>query len=789
MMKIDLHVHSKYSDYQKSGIIQKMGVAESYSEPEDLYRVLIDQGMDFVTITDHNRIEGVLQLKKKYPEKVILGVETTAIFPEDGCQVHILIYAFSEDQFQEIQNNRFNIYHLRDYLKSTQLAYSVAHPTYSVDGLLRIEHLEKLLLLFDIFEGLDSWLSSIHNDTWNHLLSNLTPGRIQELQQRYHIEPYSETPWLKGRTGGSNDHSGLNLAKAYTIADGESITDFIQSMKDKKTSFSGLPGDFRSHVLSTYNISWDFSKKKGGVLSQVIFQSLNEHLYNSQTVDLWKKYKLHRYVTKLKKQEIEFQISLVEMGNNINQNDSNHRMRTTIPFEKISEMVDSFFSLLFNSIDKDIKRGKLLNLIRNLSLSLPGLIVIMPFFYSVYQLFKDHKLVTEIQEKYTLTNKSKKKKVLWFSDTIFDLNGVAVIMKNILKYSSENDYQIFIVGCSEIPNHEYDKMINLPSIHHFQLPYYKLYMLQVPSFIRSLEIIMKAQPDEIIISTPGPVGLTGLLVAKLMNIKCTGIYHTDFAAQMGRMYNESLVIQLIEELSLKFYGQMDEILVPSKVYIDILAAQGFDSQKMKILPSGIDTNVFIPRPNAHKYLMNKYNLDEGIYLLFTGRTSKDKNIDILLSAFTNLAEEHQDITLIIVGDGPYRKTAKKKYLHERIIFTGLLPYTDLPLYYAGCDLFVFPSTTDTYGLSVMEAQSCGLPALVSNVGGPQEIIIDQVTGFILPDLELETWQSKMEKLIIQIRKQTPEYLKMKEISRQHIIDTCSWNAFFETILEGEGNRE
>jgi glycosyltransferase involved in cell wall biosynthesis len=783
MIKIDLHVHSKYSDYQKNGFIQRLGVAESYSEPEELYQVLLKQGMNFITLTDHDRIEGVLQLQKKHPENVIMGVETTATFPEDGCQIHILIYDFNEDQFKEIQRNRFNIYHLRDYLRWAHLPHAIAHPTYSADGKLKIEHLEKLLLLFDTFECFDNWQSALHNNTWIQLLNSLTPGSMDELERQYQIEPFSTTSWQKGRIGGSNDHSGLYLASAYTTAEGESIQDFMNCILAKQTQVMGLSGDFRSHVLSTYEVSWEFTKKKGGVLSQIIIQHMNEQVFNNRTIEIWKKYKLHRYVTKLKKEEIEFQISLLEMGNSIDQGVPSTGLKSLIPFDKMSEMVDLFFSLLLKSIDKDIKRGKLLNLIRNLSMAIPGILVITPFFYSVFQLFKDNKLLYEFRNRFGLEKEEKKRKILWFSDTIFDLNGVAVILRNILGYAFSNNYPIYVVGCCDMQRPEFTNLITLPTIHNFHLPYYKSYTLHVPSIIRSLEIIVNEQPDEIIISTPGPVGLIGWLAARLLNIKCTGIYHTDYAAQTRLINKESLVVNLIEELSLKFYSQMDEILVPSQVYIDMLTSQGYHTDKLKLLPSGINTKVFAPHQRARQFLLDEYMVNDGIFILFTGRISKDKNIDVLLSSFEDLAREHPDITLFVVGDGPYRKTAKRKYDRERIIYTGMIPYDDLPNYYAGCDLFVFPSTTDTYGLSVMEAQSCGLPAIVSNIGGPQEIIVDGVTGYIIPDLNVHSWKAKMSELIDQIRNHSPEYMKMKEMAREHIINTSSWEMFFETLLK------
>ena len=149
MKKADVHVHSKYSDHPSEWFLQRLGAAESYTDPDALYAAAVRQGMDFVTVTDHNCMKGVLYLKAKYPDRVFTGVESTAYFPEDGCKVHVLIFGLSEVQFREIERLRKDISCLRQYLLIEGLAYSVAHATYSVNNRLTAEHLEKLVMLFN----------------------------------------------------------------------------------------------------------------------------------------------------------------------------------------------------------------------------------------------------------------------------------------------------------------------------------------------------------------------------------------------------------------------------------------------------------------------------------------------------------------------------------------------------------------------------------------------------------------------------------------------------------------
>jgi len=189
MAQVDLHVHSKYSNHPSEWFLQRLGASESYTEPEAIYKLARKRGMDFVTVTDHNRIKASLELVKKHPQHCFSGVEATAYFPEDNCKVHILIYGLDREQFAKIQKKRLDIYKLRDYLKKQDLACVVAHATYSVNGKLTLEHLEKLILLFNHFEGRNGSRSTLHNDVLSRVLLGLTQEDIERLQRKHLIEP------------------------------------------------------------------------------------------------------------------------------------------------------------------------------------------------------------------------------------------------------------------------------------------------------------------------------------------------------------------------------------------------------------------------------------------------------------------------------------------------------------------------------------------------------------------------------------------------------------------------
>jgi glycosyltransferase involved in cell wall biosynthesis len=134
-------------------------------------------------------------------------------------------------------------------------------------------------------------------------------------------------------------------------------------------------------------------------------------------------------------------------------------------------------------------------------------------------------------------------------------------------------------------------------------------------------------------------------------------------------------------------------------------------------------------------------------LLYVGRVSKEKDLQLLTEIAAPLAKKVGPYTLAIVGEGPYRAELQKLLPHA--IFTGILSGRELGIAYASADLFVFPSTTDTYGNVVVEAMAAGLPAAVSDIGGPRELIKTSLMGRILPARDPHAWVTGLEQMLSQ----------------------------------------
>lgn len=781
MPKADLHVHSKYSNHPSEWFLQRIGASESYTEPENLYRKCKDQGMDYVTITDHNTINGALTLCEKYPDNTFVSFEATTYFPEDRCKIHCLLYDITEAQFNDLNCLRTNIYELREYVREQRIAHSIAHALYSINNRLTVEHLEKLIVLFDVFEARNGSRSRINNEPWEHALNNLTPKHIERFANKHNIDPFSDTSWIKGFTGGSDDHGGLFIGRTYTRCEGKNVHEFIDNVRNTRSVAEGRISTYQCLAFTIYKIAYDFSRQKSNSLPHSLISQITEHLfYDNKSLKTKFKIEAFKRFKNKDKENNPLQNMYLDLYETIAKNNGvSMEEKLDTFYDKLAIISDEFFKNLFDSFARSISNGDIAGFIRNISSTIPGIFLTIPFLTTMKHFYEGKPLIEELPDKLGISRSRKGKRILWFTDTLGYMNGVSKTLNKIGWLTFIRGQQVRIV--SSFPPEEATQefppeVINLPYIYEFALPNYEHYRLRVPSLLRAMKVLYEYEPDEIYVSTPGPVGMLGLLVAKLLNVKAVGVYHTDFTLQARQIFDDSTVENLIESYMRWFYQLFDDIQVPTKEYINILDARGYDRTRMSIFRRGIDSLRFSPRPDSREYIKNRYCIEDGFTLMFAGRISEDKNIRFLMGLYHQVAEKYGKVNLIIAGTGP--DLSELKNLHadcERIVFTGEVDHNELSKLYSGSDLFVFPSTTDTFGMVVLEAQSCGLPAVVSVTGGPREIIDEGHTGHTAPDGNMSAWV-EMISHYIELHKSSPEEyenLRRTCVFRAHT--TFDWN--------------
>jgi len=228
-LKADLHVHSYFSG--KTDHVKPLEPMDCYSSPERIYHLAKARGMDIVTITDHDSIDGCLHFLNRYPdtEDFIIGEEVTAQLPEFDTQVHVAVYDINEAHHREIARLRENFDNLIHYLRSNKIIHVLNH---FFHGFPKRQHAHKfvgkMLHSFDIFEGLNGAIGSRQN----HLISQV----VQMFPQ-------------KTLVAGSDSHTLLRLGSCYTVCEGRTKQEFLESLRAGRVKIFGKNGRF-SHIFN-----------------------------------------------------------------------------------------------------------------------------------------------------------------------------------------------------------------------------------------------------------------------------------------------------------------------------------------------------------------------------------------------------------------------------------------------------------------------------------------------------------------------------------------------------------
>ena len=789
MSKCDLHIHSRFSDRSEEWLFRRFDFPDSYSDPRELHRQLIARGMDFVTITDHDTIDGCLEIRDL--PNTFISEQVTTYFPQDPCKIHILVWGITEKQHADIVLIRDNIFALQRYLQSGKIAHAVAHPLYSVNGKLETSHLERLILLFKHFEGVNGLRDALLSELAQELFTSLTPNKIEEFAERHNFEPTHREPWKKVLVGGSDDHGGKFIASAFTETPAaDSVKEFLAHVRNGACEARGKGGTPLALSHGFYNTVASFIQdhfhEKLGASAPLVEQMFSRFMEGRDPTELTLKDKATVFAQGVVSGKIFELIKPANMSlwkelsnqfqeaeakaKNETAGDSEPERQTFLMANAVAEQLAY---RLFTKFVQQVGSGNLVESMQAVSAIAPILIILAPYIYGFHSQAPSRKWLQKIFREMTgkVPAQLQNNKRAWFTDTLDDVNGVATTIrkmtdagatagKELIVITSRNDLTI-----DEIP------IKNFTPIGEFELPEYELQKLSFPPILQMLDYIQRERFSEVIISTPGPIGLTALLAAKMLNLQTSGIYHTDFPQYVRILTEDSFLESVTWSYMHWFYGQLDTVFVNSEEYRQSWVKRGFDPDKLKIFPRGLDTKLFHPTRRDPRFFEKFGSTNGQVRLLYVGRVSREKDLDLLADAYRRLRDEGLSIQLCVVGHGPYSKEFSEAL--PEAIFTGYLKGEELAGAYASADIFVFPSTTDTFGNVIIEAQASGIPVIVSDSGGPKELVENERNGLITKSHDVEDLTRAIRKLVAD-----SEWRKrMGSLARESVIDRTWPNAF------------
>ena len=243
------------------------------------------------------------------------------------------------------------------------------------------------------------------------------------------------------------------------------------------------------------------------------------------------------------------------------------------------------------------------------------------------------------------------------------------------------------------------------------------------------EKIENINPDYIHIATEGPVGLAGKLYCDKKGYKYTTSYHSKFPEFLYDMF--SVPVKFTYPYFRWFHAKSKAVLIPTEQVKDQLAAKGF--KNLVIWRRGVDTETFNlsyrTRPSDSHLKI----------ILCVSRISKEKGLD----DFCQIPIP-EGYLKTLVGDGPYLEDLMEKYHSEAVAFVGKRTGYDLSQTYANADVFIFPSKTDTFGLTQLEAIASGVPVIAYKDTVSSEIINDGVSGLLVDKFDIDVILKALE---------------------------------------------
>jgi len=289
--------------------------------------------------------------------------------------------------------------------------------------------------------------------------------------------------------------------------------------------------------------------------------------------------------------------------------------------------------------------------------------------------------------------------------------------------------------------------------------------------------------DVIATQDPFVTGFIGYLLKRKLGIPLAVQLHGDFFDNRYWL-RENYKNPIFNIFGKWLIRRVDGIRAVSHGIKQKLIGYGFPEHKIWVVPSPVFLTKFAqPSPEKVKIIRQKYSLNEGRAVLFVGYLAKAKNIANLLQAAEIIIQRYADAKFLICGEGEEKEgleyLSQELGVENSVIFTGEIPYEELPDYYHAGDIFVLPSSHESFGLVLLEAGMAGKPVVATNLTGPRDIVVEGVTGFLVPPQNPDELAARILTLMEQ-----PELARqLGENARKHISSSFDTEAGIKKVID------
>jgi glycosyltransferase involved in cell wall biosynthesis/predicted metal-dependent phosphoesterase TrpH len=686
--RADLHCHSNASQLSRLGVQRALGLPECATPSAEVYGLAKRRGMDFVTITDHDTIAGVMQIADR-PD-VFVSEELTAWFKGEPQAVHVLCYGITQADHDWLQAHADDVEQVAEYLHENEIACALAHPFYAVEAPLTPRHRRRLAQLFGVWETRNG-------------------SRARELNAPAAV--YIETHGGIG-VGGSDDHAGVDVGRTFTETPvAHTCHEYLAHVRAGRAAAHGDQGSAAKWAHSAMALAvralgrgdGDQAVDPRAVLTMVE-RLMREGNVRRGAIGADLAPDDARALLRAWLEAVELRVGGRELLALLQHDDFSHadlfRRARRAHERKLAAAVDGVLAATSTGGDLGVAAAGLFD----------ACVAAIP--YAPAAAFLGREKGKLVQREGELP------RVALVADGVGGMHGVTHTLDEIRERGVPG-FEVEVVGTDANVDRR------LSAVAEVDIPFYSGLKVGVPSLPAIVEALAEGRYDLVHLCSPGPAGVAAAVIARVMDLPVLGSYHTELAAYAALRTSEPRLEFLARAAIGAFYGQCRVVLSPSPASDEVLLAMGIDAGRIGRWDRGVDLERFSPAKRDASALPGE------ITVLYSGRLTHEKGADLLADAFLAAREHDPRLHLCLAGGGP-EEDALRARLGEHATFLGWLEGDALARAYTAADLFLFASRTDTFGQVLLEAQASGLPVVAVAEGGPCSIVEDGVTGLLRP---------------------------------------------------------
>lgn len=720
----DMHCHSTASHESRLGVQRAVGLPECATPPQEVYELAKRRGMDFVTITDHDTIDGVMEIADR-PD-VFVSEELTAHFRGEPQAVHVLCYDITGEDHEWLQAHSGDVELCAGYMLEREIVCALAHPYYTVGAPLSARHRRRLAELFGVWE--------IRNG-----------ARARELNRP--AATYVATRDAIG-IGGSDDHAGVDIGRTYTEAPpARTPQEFLAHVRRGDVLARGSQGSAAKWAHAAIALAArSFGRNRGdgrcerpdpARVMTMVRRLLREGdarqgAVGSDVSPDDARCLLQAWLCAVELDHLDTLTGTLREGGqagelaliaHMQEDDFSHadlyRRACRLHERKLRRAVGAAVAAATGQAEVLVAAEGLFE----------ACIAAIPYAPATAFLANEQAKLAAIpyattralgrRAAETPPEDGERPRVAILADGIGSTHGVTRTIEEI-RQRGVPGFEIEVVGTDP----EVDR--RLSAVADIDVPFYPGLRIGVPSLpaaVQTLAGLDGGGYDAIHVCSPGPAGIAGALVARALGLPLLGSYHTELTAYAGLRSGERRVADAMALAVSAFYGACDVVLSPSAASDEALAAIGMPCERVLRWDRGVDTSRFDPA------LRDESLLPDAINVMYSGRITREKGVELLADAFLLARAREPRLHLVLAGGGPEQERLRER-LGADATFLGWLEGEELARAYASADVFLFPSATDTFGQVILEAQASGLPVVALARGGPLSLIEDRVSGLL-----------------------------------------------------------